>query len=105
MPETSPAPARRLGTAKQACAIADVHPATLRSWLRQGLISGERIGNGPFRYDLDQVAAMRIQYPCADLDARIREIVAAAPDFTPQQVNRIRLLLHAAPDRSEGGAA
>ena len=28
-------------------------------------------------------------------DERIREIVAAAPEFTPEQVNKIRLLLHA----------
>ena len=39
---------RNLGTAKQACEIADVAPSTLRNWLRQGLISAVRVGNGPY---------------------------------------------------------
>ena len=52
-------------------------------------------------YDLDEVAAMRIEYPRADVDQRIRELVDSAPEFTPQQVNRIRLLLHAAPAAPE----
>ena len=42
---------------------------------------------------------MRVEYPCATAEQRIRELVDAAPDFTPEQVNRIRLLAHA------GGAA
>ena len=91
-------PPRNLGTAKQACVVAGVGPATLRNWLRKGLISAVRVGNGPYQYDLDQVAAMRVEYPRADVDQQIRELVEGAPEFTPQQVNRIRLLLHAAPE-------
>ena len=56
---------RNLGTVKQACDIAGVTPGTIRNWLRQGLISAVRVGNGAFQYDLDQVAAMRVEYPCA----------------------------------------
>ena len=89
---------RNLGTAKQACEVAGVTPSTLRNWLRQRLISAVRVGNGPFQYDLDEVAAMRIEYPRADVDEQIRELVDGAPEFTPRQVNRIRLLLHAAPE-------
>jgi hypothetical protein len=97
---------RNLGTAKQACAAAGIKdPATLRRWAHQGLIHAVRIANGPYKYDLDEVAAMRIEYPCADLDTRIRELVDDAPDFTLVQINRIRLLLNSAPGRSsEGGA-
>lgn len=84
-----------LGTAKQACEIAGVTPSTLRNWLRQGLISAVRVGSGPFRYDLDQVAAMRVEYPCATVEQRIRELAAAAPELTPQQITKVRLLLNA----------
>ena len=88
---------RNLGTAKQACEIAGVSPGTLRNWLHDGLIGAVRIGpRGRFLYDLDSVAAMRVEYG-AIADERIREIVAAAPEFTPEQVNKIRLLLHADP--------
>jgi excisionase family DNA binding protein len=87
--------ARRLGTAKQAAAIHGVTPQTVRNWLRQGLISAVRVGGGAYRYDLDSVAALRIEYPCAATDERIRELVAAAPEFTSSQLNRLRLLLAA----------
>jgi hypothetical protein len=96
---------RNLGTAKQACAVAGVTPATLRNWLRQGLISAVRVGNGPYRYDLDSVAAVCVEYPRADVDERIRELVDTAPELTPQQINRIRLLLHAAPAEAKAGTA
>jgi hypothetical protein len=88
--------ARRLGTAKQACEVAGVKtPATVRSWVRQGLIHAVRVGNGPFLYDLDEVAAMRVEYPRDNVDERIRELVEGAPEFSAKQINRIRLLLHA----------
>jgi excisionase family DNA binding protein len=74
---------RNLGTVKQACDIAGVTPGTIRNWLRQGLISAVRVGNGAFQYDLDQVAAMRVEYPCATTDEVIRGLVDAAPEFTP----------------------
>jgi DNA-binding transcriptional MerR regulator len=94
---------RNLGTAKQACEIADVAPSTLRHWLRQGLIHAVRVGNGPYRYDLDEVAAMRVEYPRDDVDERIRELVENAPEFSTEQINRIRLLLHAT--AADDGAA
>ncbi|HTX95103.1 MAG TPA: helix-turn-helix domain-containing protein [Mycobacterium sp.] len=94
-PESTNATPKNLGTAKDACALAHVNRSTLRGWVRRGLISAVRVGNGPFRYDLDEVAAMVIEYPRDDVDERIRELVDGAPDFTPQQINRIRLLLHA----------
>ena len=88
------ATSRNLGTAKEAAALVGVAPATLRNWLRQNLISAVRVGpHGKFLYDLDSVAAMRIEYGAA-AEQRIRELVAAAPEFTPEQVNKIRLLLH-----------
>lgn len=93
--------ARNLGTAKQACEVAGgVAPSTLRNWLRQGLISGIRVGNGRFKYDLDDCAAMRVEYPRDDVDERIRELVEGAPEFSAKQLNRIRLLLHATPETS-----
>jgi hypothetical protein len=46
---------------------------------------------------------MVVEYPRDDVDDRIRELVAGAPEFTPGQLNRIRLLLHATPGR--GGDA
>lgn len=96
MPET-----RNLGTAKQAAALAGVTPSTVRNWLRQGLIHAVRVGSGPFQYDLDSVAAMRVEYPRGDVDARIRELVNAAPAPTTKQINEIRLLLHATPTAVE----
>jgi hypothetical protein len=90
---------RNLATAKKACEVADVAPSTLRNWVRQGLIHAVRVGNGPYRYDLDEVAAMRVEYPRDDVDERIRELVEGAPEFTTEQVNKIRLLLHATPGR------
>jgi hypothetical protein len=87
---------RNLGTAKQARDVAGgVAPSTLRHWVHQGLIHAVRVGNGPYRYDLDEVAAMRVEYPRADVDVRIRELVDNAPEFSAKQINRIRLLLHA----------
>ena len=86
---------RNLGTAKQACAAAGVSaPSTVRAWVRQGLIHAERTGNGPYRYDLDECAAMRVEYPRDDVDERIRELVEGAPEFSAEQINKIRLLLH-----------
>ena len=95
-PNTSPEVHRNLGSAKQAAAIAGVSPSTVRTWLQQGLIGGVRVGRN-FRYDLDSVAAMRVEYPRADVDDRIRELVEGAPEFTAAQLNKIRLLLHATP--------
>jgi hypothetical protein len=89
---------RNLGTAKQALAAAGIKdPATLRAWVRRGLIHAIRVGNGPYRYDLDEVAAMVVTYPRDDVDERIRELVENAPEFSAEQVNKIRLLLHATP--------
>jgi excisionase family DNA binding protein len=90
---------RNLGTAKQACALAGVTSPTLRNWLRQGLISAVRVGNGPYRYDLNSVAAVCVEYPRPDVDAAIRELVNNAPEPTTKQLNEIRLLLHASPER------
>ena len=90
--------ARRLGTSKQACAAArGVAPSTLRAWVRRGLIHAERTGDGPYRYDLDEVAAMVVEYPRDNVDERIRELVEGAPEFSVEQLNKIRLLLHATP--------
>ena len=98
-PNTSPEVHRNLGSAKQAAAIAGVSPSTVRTWLQQGLIGGVRVGRN-FRYDLDSVAAMRVEYPRADVDDRIRELVEGAPEFSAEQVNKIRLFLHATPASS-----
>ena len=43
---------------------------------------------------------MRVEYPCATTDEVIRGLVDAAPEFTPAQLNRIRVLLHAAAPES-----
>jgi excisionase family DNA binding protein len=96
---------RDLVTAKQACEIAGVHHSTLRAWVRRGLIRAVRVGEGPYRYDPDDVAAMVVEYPRPDVDARIRELVDAAPEPTAKQINEIRLLLHATPDRGGDSAA
>jgi excisionase family DNA binding protein len=85
-------PSRRLGSAKEACEIAGCSPGTLRNWLHQKLISAVRVGpRGRFLYDLDDVAAMRVEYG-KTADDRIRELVDAAPQPTPEQINKIRLL-------------
>ena len=91
----SEAPTRRLGSVKEAAAIAGVTGPTVLNWLRQGLISAVRVGGGPYRIDLDSVEAMAVEYPCAATDERIRELVAGAPEFSAAQLNKIRLLLHA----------
>ena len=80
---------RNLGTSRQASELVGVTPATIRNWLRKGRISAVRVGGGHFLFDLDSVAAMVRKYPL-----RIDEQVATAPEFTPEQINRIRLLLH-----------
>jgi hypothetical protein len=97
-PNTAPQ-VRNLGGAKQAAAIAKVSPSTVRGWLQQGLIRGERTGNGRYRYDLDDVAAMVVEYPRDDVDDRIAELVEGAPEFSAAQINKIRCLLHATPTR------
>jgi hypothetical protein len=94
-----------MGTAKQACSAAGVTAATLRNWNRRGLIRAVRVGNGPYRYDLDEVAAMVVEYPRDDADDAIRELVAGAPEFSAAQVNKLRLLLHATPERGGDGHA
>jgi excisionase family DNA binding protein len=94
---------RNLGTAKQAAALAGVNKSTPYNWLRQGLISGIRVGRGRIKYDLDSVAALIVEYPRPDVDARIRELVNAAPEPTAKQINEIRLLLHASPVEAKTG--
>jgi excisionase family DNA binding protein len=86
-------------TASQAAEIANVSQSTPRAWLRKGLISGFRVGSGPYLYRRSDVLAMRVTYPRDDVDERIRELVEGAPEFTPAQIDKIRLLLHATPDR------
>ena len=90
-----------MGGAKQAAAIAGVTPPTVLRWLKQGLIRGERVG-GRFRYNLDDIASMREQFPHPgiDVDERIRELVSTAPELSAAQIAQIRLLLHAAPVRT-----
>jgi MerR HTH family regulatory protein len=99
--EVSP---RRLGSTKEAAAIVGVVPSTVRSWGRQGLIHAVRVGNGPFLFDLDEVAAMKVEYPNS-VDERIRELAAAAPEFSAKQINQLRLLLHAGVGAPQDGAA
>jgi excisionase family DNA binding protein len=95
-PNTAPEVRRNLGSARQAAAIAGVSPSTVRTWLQQGLIGGVRVGRN-FRYDLDDVAAMVVTYPRDDVDDRIAELVDGAPEFSAEQVNKIRLFLHTTP--------
>jgi hypothetical protein len=75
-------------------------PSTLRNWLQRGLISAVRVGRGAYWYDPDEIAALIVAYPRPDVDAAIRALVDAAPEPTAKQLNEIRLLLHASPDRS-----
>jgi hypothetical protein len=89
--------ARNLGTAKQACAVAGVKSAaTLRKWVNQGFIRAERVGNGRYKYDLDDIANMRRVYPRREeIDERIAELICGAPEFTDEQIAKIRLVLTA----------
>jgi hypothetical protein len=96
---------QNMGSAAQAAAAANVTRATVRNWLLQGLIRGERTGNGRYRYNLDDCAAMTVSYPRASVDEEIDELVAGAPEFTAGQINRIRLLLHPVPQRSTSTSA
>jgi hypothetical protein len=96
--DSSPTEVRRnLGRIKRGAGIAGVEPSTVRNWVHQGLIYAVRVGNGPYLVDLDEVAAMRVEYPRDEVDPRIRELVENAPEFSAKQINQIRLLLHAAP--------
>ena len=92
---------RNLVPAKVACADVGVAPGTLRNWLRHNLISAVRVGpRGRFLYDLDSVRAMRIECGAGAeerIREHIRELVAAVPDLTDEQVAQIRPLLHAGP--------
>ena len=36
---------------------------------------------------------MIVEYPRADVDDRIRELIEGAPEFSTKQINQIRLLL------------
>jgi excisionase family DNA binding protein len=92
MPETQ---ARRLGTIKQAAALLEVTSPTVTKYVRRGFIRAIRVGNGPYQVDLDSAEALRVEYPCASVDDRIRELVEAAPELSAKQINEIRLLLHA----------
>jgi excisionase family DNA binding protein len=87
------------GTASQAAKLANVSVSTPRAWLRRGLISGIRVGEGAYLYNLADVAAMRVEYPRADADDAIRELVEGAPAFSAAQINKLRILLHATPNR------
>ena len=68
-PDTNVSAPRRLGGAREAAAIAGVDTSTVYNWLRQGLISGVRVGRGRIKYDLDEVAATIVEYPRPDVDA------------------------------------
>jgi hypothetical protein len=96
---------RNLGTTKQAAAIHGVTQQTVHNWRRQGLISAVRVGGGAYKYDLDSVARLAVEYPCAATDERIRELVADAPELSTSQINKLRLLIHAGGGAPDGGAA
>jgi hypothetical protein len=56
--------------------------------VHRGLVRAVRTGTGRFLYDLDDCAGLRVEYPRAEEEeAAIRELVAAAPDFTAAQIN------------------
>jgi hypothetical protein len=96
-------------TAKQACEIVaeatgrPCAPSTPRNWLRRNLISAVRVASGAYFYDPDEIKALIVSYPRPDVDARIRELVDAAPEPTAKQINEIRLLLHST--ATDDGAA
>lgn len=46
---------RRLGTARQAAAILETCPATVKRYARRGLLEGIKIGQRRLRFDLDEV--------------------------------------------------
>ena len=46
---------RRLGTAKQAAAILETCPTTVKRYARRGLLEGIKIGARRLRFDLDEV--------------------------------------------------
>lgn len=46
---------RRLGTARQAAAILETCPTTVKRYARRGLLEGIKIGARRLRFDLDEV--------------------------------------------------
>lgn len=51
----------RPGTIKQAAAILEVHPVTVRRYAQAGLLTPIRITSRKVRYDLNQVAALALR--------------------------------------------
>jgi hypothetical protein len=87
---------QKFGTASEAQAIAHgISRQTLRRWLERNWIRGVVVG-GKTLYDLDSVAAM-VQ-PVGKLTAAeaaaIAELVADSPDPTPEQVAKVRAIIH-----------
>jgi hypothetical protein len=98
---------RNLGPAKAALASVGLKdPAVLRRWREQGKVYAERVGQGRWLYDLDDVAEQRKSYPRHDgtPDTYVADLVALAPKLSPRQIERLRAILSAAPDYSPDAA-
>lgn len=102
-------PPPRWGTPAQASDRAGVPCSTIRRWAAEGRIPGRRIGPRKLEVDLNALDRMRSE-PIApgpwltDQDRQLaREVAAALLPLTPEQREKLSLLLH--PGREWPGRA
>jgi hypothetical protein len=58
-----------------------VEQSAVRTWTKPGLLHAKLTGDGRFFVDLDQTAAMVVEYPRGNVDERIRQLIESTPEF------------------------
>lgn len=91
--------ARRLVSLTEAAKHAGCHTATLGRRIRDGSLTAYKFGPRLVRIDLDELDAMLAPMPAcpqahvSPLDSAVARVVAEAPALTPEQRDKLAVLL------------
>lgn len=95
-------------TQEQAAAIAGVHASTISRWIKSGKLPAHRFGERYLRIYREDLEALLVPMNDAakaqretakalaavdELEAHIRAVVDAAPELTPEQVDRLAAIV------------
>lgn len=77
---------------------------TVRDWITKGLLTAYRAGPRLIRIDTDELDALMAparpeHTPRAEWAEHVRKLIAQAPPLSPEQIDRLMVLLSAQPQR------